>query len=252
MLGRAMTATLYAVPGSHPAAAAARALELKGIPYRRVDLLPVIHKLQQRVRFGGATVPGLVLDGGEKVLGSMEIMRRLDRLVPEPPLLPADAEVRADVERAERWGEEVLQPLARRIAWATLRRAPKSMPSYAEGAKLPIPLPIAAMSGGPVAIAETRIHRASDENVRADLANLHHHLDRVDGWIEAGVIGGDPPNAADLQIAASLRLLLTLEDVAPLVDPRPAGRLARAQFPVFAGRVPAGALPPGWVPATPA
>ncbi|HEX8101887.1 MAG TPA: glutathione S-transferase family protein [Solirubrobacteraceae bacterium] len=244
-----MTATLYGVPGSHPAATVARALELKGIPFKRVDLLPVTHWALQRLRFGSRTVPGVVLDGGEKVTGSMAILQRLDELVPSPPLHPADPTARADVERAERWGDEVLQPLARRVTWVALRRAPKAMTSFAEGAKLPIPVSVAGLSAAPVAFVESRVNRASDENVRADLANLGHHLDRVDAWIAEGVMAGDAPNAADLQIGASLRLMLNVADVAPLIDARPAGRLARAQFPVFPGHVPAGTLPSGWLPA---
>ena len=35
---------------------------------------------------------------------------------------------------------------------------------------------------------------------RADIAALPGQLDRVDGWIADGLIGGDEPNAADLQI----------------------------------------------------
>lgn len=243
-----MTATLYVVPGSHPSATVARALELKGIRYRRVDLLPVAHKLLQQLRFGGSTVPGLVLESGEKLQGSRAILRRLDELVPSPPLRPAEGAARADVERAERWGDEVLQAIARRVTWAALKRAPEAMPSYAEGAKLPVPLRLAALSATPVALAETKINRASDANVRADLINLPHHLDRVDGWLDEGILGGDPPNAADLQIASSLRLLLTVADVAPLIEGRPAGRLATAQFPLFPGHVPAGTLPRAWLP----
>ena len=37
-------ATLYVIPGSHPAMAARRMLEHKGIPYKRVDLMPVISR----------------------------------------------------------------------------------------------------------------------------------------------------------------------------------------------------------------
>ena len=41
MLARTMTAKLYVVPGSHPCAAVEAALELKGIAFDRVELLPV-------------------------------------------------------------------------------------------------------------------------------------------------------------------------------------------------------------------
>ena len=109
-----MAATLYAVPASHPCAAVEKALQLKGIEYRRVDIPPVAHKAVQKALFGRGTVPGLVLDG-RKILGSREIMRALDDAVPEPPLLPADEKERKSVGLAEEWGDEVLQPMARRI-----------------------------------------------------------------------------------------------------------------------------------------
>jgi glutathione S-transferase len=95
-----------------------------------------------------------------------------------------------------------------------------------------------------VAWAERRIHGVDEPAVRADLAHLPAHLDRVDRWIEEGVLGGEAPNAADLQIAASLRLLLTLEDLREAIDARPAGKLARRLFADYPGHCPAGALPP--------
>ena len=243
-----MQATLYVIPGSHPCAAAERALELKGIAYERVDLLPLAHKVIQHRRFGGSTVPGAVL-GGERVLGSTAILRRLDELVPDPPLRPADPDARREVDQAERWGDEVLQPIVRRLSWALLQRAPGAMITYAEGAKLPIPARVATLGSGLTARISGKFNGASDPAVRADLANLPHHLDRVDRWIEDGVLGGPRPNAADLQIGASLRLAITFGDLAPIVDARPGGRLAREQFPGFPGNVPAGTLPSAWLPA---
>ncbi|MEA2449172.1 MAG: Glutathione S-transferase, N-terminal domain, partial [Thermoleophilaceae bacterium] len=35
-----MRLTLYSIPGSHPCQTVEAALELKGLPYERVDLLP--------------------------------------------------------------------------------------------------------------------------------------------------------------------------------------------------------------------
>ncbi len=54
--------------------------------------------------------------------GSRAIARELDRLVPEPPLFPADPDARATVEEAELWGDEVLQSAARRLAWNLLSK----------------------------------------------------------------------------------------------------------------------------------
>ena len=77
-----MEAKLYVIPGSHPARTAAMMLERKGIPYKRVDLMPVISKGALRaVGFPGITVPALKIDG-RKVQGTREIARELDRLRP--------------------------------------------------------------------------------------------------------------------------------------------------------------------------
>src|SRR4051812_46858903 len=141
--------TLYVVPASHPCAAVELALRRKGLAYRRVDLPPVLPAVHQRLAFGRRTVPGLRLDTGEKVVGSRAIMRVLDGLEPQPPLLPADAARRAKVEAAEAWGDEVLQPLAPRLLWSAAHPHPAALQSYSQGAHLPVPPPPA----GPTAPA---------------------------------------------------------------------------------------------------
>ena len=70
----------------------------------------------------------------------------------------------------------------------------------------------------------------------------------MDGWIAGGLIGGDKPNAADLQIGSTIRLLLTSGDVRPLIENRPAAKLTK-WFPPMVGEVPAGVLPAEWLPA---
>jgi glutathione S-transferase len=224
-----------------------RALQLKSIEYRRVDVPPVTQKLTSKLLFGAGTVPGLVLDG-QRILGSRPIIRALEDRVPEPRLLPADAKERKSVELAEEWGDEVLQPLVRRVLWLALRRAPDAILSYSEGSKLFVPAPVARLSAPLVARAAQRVNAATELNVRADLAHLEGHLARVDRWIDYAVIGGEAPNAADLQIGAGLRLLLTVEDVAAFAGARPATELARKWFPDYPGHTPAGTLPAAWLP----
>ena len=242
-----MPARLYVVPASHPCAVATAALELKGIPYERVDLIPVVHKLVQLARFGAATVPGIEFADGVKVVGSRHIVRALDARRPDPPLLPAGEEERRRVERAEKWGDEVLQPVVRRLSWAALVRDPQASTSYAEGARLGVPAPLARLTAPLLARAEVAIQGAHDPVVRADLLHLDSHLRRIEDWIAAGVLGGEQPNAADLQIASSLRLALTFGDLRPRIDGRPAGELARRWFEDYPGETPAGALPAAWL-----
>jgi glutathione S-transferase len=234
------TAKLYALPGSHPCACVEEAMRMKGMSWDRVDLIPVLHKPVQKLRFGQATVPGLELDG-ERIVGSRRILRRLDDLRPEPALYPAER--RAEVEELERWGDEVLQDVARRLTWASLRHASEHTMSYAEGSDLPVPASMAKASAPLLARAAAAGNGASDESARRDLADLPGHLDKIDAAITDGVLGGDTPNAADLQIASAVRLLLTLGDVRPLVEGRPCAELAQRLFPAYPGEVPAGTLP---------
>ena len=87
---RPVEAKLYVIPASHPSRTAMMMLDLKGIDYKRVDLMPVVAKgVLRAAGFPGVTVPALKIDG-RKVQGSREIARELDRVRPEPPLLPAD------------------------------------------------------------------------------------------------------------------------------------------------------------------
>jgi glutathione S-transferase len=239
-------AKLYVIPGSHPSRAVQTMLDLKGIDYKRVDLMPVISKGALRAfGFPGITVPALKLDG-TKVQGSKAIARELDRIRPEPPLLPADPEARAAVEAAEAWGDEKLQGVARRVLWNALRRDRGPLASYSEGARLGVPIGLAVKTGGPLVALSARLNEATDANVRADLAALPGMLQRIDDWISEGVLGGDQPNVADLQIATSLRLLMTLQDVRPAIASRPAGELAMRIVPEYPGDAPP-VLPASWL-----
>jgi glutathione S-transferase len=242
----AVEATLYVIPASHPSRTAALMLDRKGIDYKRIDLMPVISKAALRaLRFDGVTVPALKLDG-ERVQGSREIARFLDRVRPEPPLFPADPAMRAKVEEAEAWADEDLQGAARRILWNGMRRERSPLRSYSEGARLGIPIGLATRTAAPIVALSARFNEASDENVRADLAALPAMLDRIDGWIADGVIGGEPANAADLQVATSLGLLMTLDDLRPAIAARPAGDLAQRLDPDYPGRMPP-VLPREWL-----
>lgn len=240
---------VYVLPASHPCRAVERALELKDIDYDRVVELPILHIPVQQALFGRRTVPGVVFADGTRAVGSRPIMRILEGLQPDPPLLPADPGQRARVEDAERWGDEVFQPFGRRIPWMAFAHTPSALRSYAEHDPLPLPLPL-VMKAAPIVIPLARlVNRAQPDQVRRDLQDLPGHLDRIDAWIADGVIGGEQPNVADLQLLSTVRLLATLEDLRPLIDARPAGAKARALFPEYAGATPAGSLPPEWLPA---
>jgi glutathione S-transferase len=248
MLGATVTATapkLYVQPASPPCAAVEAALALKSITYERVDLMPMSQLLIGPLRFGATTVPGMRI-GSERVAGSRAIMRALDTLAPEPPLLPPPGDPRyARVLELERWGEEVFQAVPRRLLPAGFVRRPQAMESYL-GARLPLPVGILRRAAPIVAQLLFAKSRLRDGEARADLAALPRQLERIDGWIAEQLLGGEQPNAADLQIGANIRALISIVDVRPLIVGRPSAELAR-YFPPIAGELEAGALPPEWL-----
>lgn len=244
-----MAVKLYVIPSSHPSKTAELTLEHKGIPFKRVDLMPAAHKPTLRaLGFPGTTVPAMKADG-RKIQGSREISRALDELKPEPPLVPSDA-----VREAERWGDEELQPVPRRLAWwALLHLRGKERTEAArvslEGYRLGMPVGVAARTVLPVAKIAARYNNSTDEAVRADLEALPQKIDEVDDLIVQGVIGGDQLNAADFQIATSVRLILGYEDLKPYVEGRPAADHARRVVHDYDAAFPP-VFPASWLPST--
>src|SRR3954451_4588929 len=83
------TLTLHILPPSHPCMTAAAALELKGLEYEKVALpMPHTDEMERLYGPGNTTVPGLTIDGEDRVHGSVAILERLEQLVPQPPPHP--------------------------------------------------------------------------------------------------------------------------------------------------------------------
>lgn len=239
---------LFVLPGSHPCAAVEVALGMKSIPYSRIDLLPLVPVAVGPVLWGGTTVPGIRMNG-ERLVGSRTIMRKLDTMVPDPPLLPAEEDRREQVLEAERWGDEVFQSMPRRILDAAFLRDAGCMESYAAEAKMPLPRPMLRPALPLTARLMALRNKAKDENVMADIKALPAQLEKIDAWIAEGLLGGEQPNAADLQIGSTIRLLNTIADMRPLLERHAAMQLTR-YFPPMVGEAPAGTLPAEWL-ATP-
>jgi glutathione S-transferase len=245
-----MGVTLFAVPSSHPSLAAELMLRHKGIGYRRIDLVSGLHRgILRALGYPGVTVPAVRLNGA-RVQGTRAIALALDAVTPEPPLFPADPERRAAVDAAESWGDEVLQPVPRRIIWASLKRDRSTVASYLEGTRTGLPTPVAATAAIPIIPLAARLNNATDENVRRDLAVLPDLVDHVDELLSEGTIGAEERNVADFQVATSVSLLLTMEDTRQYIEGRPAERHAREIVGRQPGRLPS-ALPTQWLPPVP-
>ena len=209
---------------------------------------PVAGDLQgrpARPRLPRNTVPAMKIDG-RKVQGSRQIARELERLQPEPPLFPADPEQRAAVEEAERFGDEELQHPIRQILWWTIKRDKAPLRSYSEGAKLGVPIGLAVKTAAPIVAARRPLQRGQRRERQARPGGAAGLLQKVDDWIAAGVLGGEQLNAADFQIAPSIGLAMTLDDLRPAIEGRPAGELAKRVVPDYPGHTPP-ILPAAWL-----
>ena len=226
-----MPTRLYVMPISNAAAAAEGMIAHKRIPHRLVRLMPGLHPMLVRFAgFEGFTVPALELDG-RKIQGSRRIARVLDGVSAERPLFPPEPERRARVEEAERWGEQMLQPVPRRLfRHLLLTSGDARLWMGTEILHMPAPLVMEVLFM-PVIRQMARRSHADDARARDDIARLPELLDHVDRLIADGAIGAAEPNAADFQILASVGVLRAFADLEHQLRGRPCEAAARRVYP---------------------
>lgn len=227
---------LYGFTGSNSVYTGRLMLEHKGVDYKFVKLPPAAHApMMLMLGFDTMSVPAIKVDG-ERVQGTRWISRALDERYPDKPLFPADPEARRAVEEAERWGEG-LQNATRRIFYCASRRDRKAFMSVLGSGRGPVRRTLIRMFAPVIIRLATGVHRASDAAGREDIELLPERLDQIDAWIDAGVLGGEEPNAADFQIAVNVSGLLLSDDLRPFVEGRPAEQLARRVAPDYVGHL---------------
>src|SRR5258705_67875 len=138
-------------------------LDLKGIDYKLVNVLPGNQRLHVRLAgFRRRTVPALKLDG-RRTRGSTAIAREWDALRRAPPLFPPETEARRPVEEAERWGDEEFQSVPRRILrWGLARDASLRQWMAEQDGRLPFAAAASHVTG-PVSKYYARIVHADGE-----------------------------------------------------------------------------------------
>ena len=217
------------IQGSHAARTGILMLEHKGIEYE-LRAIPTGTQRLLRLLFPGGTVPALVMNG-RKVQTNRAIARFLDEVQPDPPLLPRDPARRAAVEEAERWADEVFQMEARRLTLAGALDWPGKLAGCGDNGRLgPLLWKTrrARRIGVRLPILAFRVSRDAERRL---LERLPGGLDRIDAWIEDGVLAGQELNAADYAIATSVALLTYRTDLAAAIEARPAGALAERVLP---------------------
>ncbi len=234
---------LHLLTLSHPCLTAKAALDRKGLAYEEV-VMPMGEHQDEIERIyveGRRTVPGMTIDG-EAVHGSTAIQARLEELFPENPLYPEPIADR--VREAEIWADGEFQDLGRRLPWSALHFRPEATGTFAGAGPLD---PAGVDFAIPTIRSSWKYHSITAERTASDLTALPGMVEQIEEFAREGLIGGEEPTAADFQIGATARILLTIGDLAPVFDGTAAREVALRHFPDDPGEVPAGAWPAGWV-----
>ena len=111
------------------------------------------------------------------------------------------------------------------MSWGSLHFRPEAMGTFAGGGPLDGPGTDFAMQ---LIRGTWKYHGISAELLADDLQGIPAKIDHVDALVADGVIGGDQANAADLQIGSTLRVLLAVGDLQPMIAGRPGEQIAGA------------------------
>ncbi len=185
----------------------ARALELKRVPCTLVD----VKRPSDFKRWNPWTGKMPVLDvDGERTYDSTFILRRLDELVPAPPLFDADPQIAARQRFLEDWSDESLYWYGMALRWSDAN-------SDATVAQLLASMPIPSILHplvGVVLRRQIRGQALAQGLARLPLPTLveelGRRLDELLVWLaERPFFFADRPSAADLAIFGQLSMLQT-------------------------------------------
>jgi glutathione S-transferase len=203
----------------------ASALELKGLAFEAIDVKSP-GELRRWNRTTGK-MPVLELDDGERVWDSTFILRRLDALFPEPPLLAADPVTAAAQRQLEDWSDESLYWYVKSYRWSpanadqSLREILAKVPAAVRVLAGPL-LKRRIMSGA----RAQGMGRLPEDVLRRELGTRLEDLEMLlgeDRWF----VGAARPSVADLAVAGQLRFLGISEQGRRMVEARP--RLAKLE-----------------------
>ena len=140
---------------------------------------------------------------------------------PTGTLAPSGRRCAARRQEAERWANDTLQMVARRIVLPAMARDPAGFSRSTGDGRLGYLLYRRALTRRVIIPRIRGVFAASSRAERELLAELPVTLDRIDAWIASGILGGAQLNAADFMVVPSLALILYRSDLLPLFEGRP-------------------------------
>jgi glutathione S-transferase len=174
-------------------------LNYKGVPYERVAVLgPSLMELMRRSSV--RKVPALDING-HLVVDSTDIAHELERLFPEPSILPADERLRGLSHALEDWSDEALYFLGLYFQWIEPRGKPMVRKAFGR-----TPLGVAARMFYQRRIAaQLRGQGTARKSVSQIAADLRREFTALTGMLDARpFLLGDKPYLCDFAVNAQL------------------------------------------------
>ncbi|HEX5761798.1 MAG TPA: glutathione S-transferase family protein [Solirubrobacterales bacterium] len=215
--------TLWHIDVSHYSEKARWALAWKGVEHRRRAPVPGAHMAVAAwlTRGGQVTFPVLAIEG-RRIGDSTAIIAALEELHPDPPLYPADPELRRHALELEDFFDEELGPHLRLLAFHELGNDSERFGALMEETA---PGPLRRVPGATAAYARVftalRFRASDTERAETARAKVLAALDRLEAELGEGeYLVGDGFTVADLT-AASLFHPLVLPEEGPLPSDQP-------------------------------
>lgn len=176
-------------------------LDYKGLPYRKIEVIPGIGQVELFQMTGQRKVP-VLKDGSQIVADSTEIAKYLDRKYPERPLIPIEPKQRGLCLLIEEWADESIGIKSRKVLFGALSQdqnlrkslLPTAIPDIVRSLIEVVPNDLLKVLGFGVGYGPDTV-KLAEADLKQDLEALCLLL------LDSPYLVGDQPTLADLAVA---------------------------------------------------
>ncbi|MCW5828806.1 MAG: glutathione S-transferase N-terminal domain-containing protein [Deltaproteobacteria bacterium] len=184
-------------------------LELKGVPYRKVEVNPLNKKELPPLPQGSPKKVPVVTLNGKLVEDSTAILKALDEQVKGPvTFLPADPEARAKSEMIEQWVDDDLTYALPTVIYGTREEAFKAAQVTARTSNFGFFQNLMVRAGGSLIMYQVSKRILKKRNQTDGHAWVRKELDRFEGWLgDQPFACGSEPTLADVAVHGALKCI---------------------------------------------
>lgn len=182
-------------------------LDYKGLPYRKIEVIPGIGQVEL-FRMSGQRKAPVLKDGNQIIADSTEIAKYLDRQYPERPIIPTDPKQRGLCLLIEEWADESIGIKSRKVLFGAISQdqnlrkflLPATTPDAVKSLVEVVPSDLFKVLGFGVGYSPDAI-KSAETDLKQDLEALCLLLS------DSPYLVGDQPTLADLAVAGLSMLI---------------------------------------------